>query len=363
MSVKKFPPSAAQKLASDLRANLEKIRNRWAESLLDVQPQFGSGRSEQELRCSLEGCLLVTAQCLETGSLGPLEQSFARCAYVDIGGGYDIRDIIERMFLQKRAIWAFTLGSAARCGTAEGLALDDHFTSAVGLAAKLYSEIISARIAEKNQRIAVSEERQRLARELHDSVTQALYAVTLYADAARRSLESKKYDTTALHLKEVTAMAREAMGDMRSLIFELHPPKLEKAGLVAALEARIDAVEIRAGLKPQVLVKGEEQRFSPMVEEELFRIVLEALNNVIKHARAQSVLVTLEYGEELVLSVQDDGKGFDSALSTGGVGLRGMRERAKKVGASLSINSDLNKGTTVTVSLSASSRSEEVQGE
>ena len=362
MSVKKLPPTVAQKLACDLRDNLAQICERWAELLLAFQPRFGTDRSNQELRRSLESCLLVTAQCLETGSLSPLEQSFARCAYVDIGSGVDIRDIIERMFLQKRAIWEITLGCSARCKTAEGLALDDHFINAVGLASKHYSEVVSARIAEKNQRLAVSEERQRLARELHDSVTQALYAVTLYADAARRSLESKKYDTTALHLKEVTVMAREAMGDMRSLIFELHPPKLEKAGLVAALEARIDAVEMRAGLKPQVLVKGKEQRFSPMVEEELFRIVLEALNNVIKHARAQSVQVTLEYGDELVLFIQDDGKGFESALTTGGVGLRSMRERAKKVGAMLSITSEINKGTTVTVSLPALSRSEEVQG-
>ena len=360
MTVKKIPSLAAQKLAYDLRKNLKYIRERWAESLLVAQPQFCSVQTKEMFHSALEGCLLVTAQCLETGSLASLEQSFAGCAFADIENGLDIRDIIERMFLQKRAIWEFTLGYAGSCDTAEGLALDDHFTSAVGLISKLYSDIISARIAEKNQRLAVSEERQRLARELHDSVTQALYAVTLYADAARRSLESKKYDTTALHLKEVAAMAREAMGDMRSLIFELHPPELEKAGLVAALDARIDAVEIRAGLKPQVLVKGEEQRFSPMVEEEIFRIVMEALNNIIKHARAQSVQVTLEYDSKLTLSVQDDGKGFDSAFLSGGVGLRSMRERAKKIGAALSIDSALNEGTKVTVSLSTVPNSEEV---
>lgn len=360
MSEHKLPSLAAQKLASDLRKNLDQIRERWAESLLVVQPQFCSGHSKEEFRRTLEGCLLVTAQCLETGSLVSLEQSFAGCAFADIENGLDIRDIIERMFLQKRAIWEFTLGYAVSCDTAEGLALDDHFTNAVGLVSKLYSDIISARMTEKNQRLAVSEERQRLARELHDSVTQALYAVTLYADAARRSLESKKYDTTALHLTEVAAMAREAMGDMRSLIFELHPPKLEKSGLVAALEARIDAVEMRAGLKPQIRVIGEEQRFSPMVEEELFRIVMEALNNIIKHARAQSVQITLDYGENLVLSIRDDGRGFDSASSSGGVGLRSMQERANKIGAVLTISSTLSKGTNVTVSLPTIAYHEEV---
>ena len=97
--------------------------------------------------------------------------------------------------------------------------------------------------------MAIVEERQRLARELHDSVTQALYSVNLYAEAARMALSAGKADVATDNLQELRNMVREAMLDMRMLIFELHPPALEEEGLATALQTRLEAVEARSGLR------------------------------------------------------------------------------------------------------------------
>ena len=112
-------------------------------------------------------------------------------------------------------------------------------------------------LEEQAKEQAVAAERSRLARELHDSVTQALYSVTLYAEATRLALATGKQDVATENLRELHNMAREAMVDMRMLIFELHPPVLEEEGLVAALQARLAAVESRARLQTDIRVSGE----------------------------------------------------------------------------------------------------------
>ena len=117
--------------------------------------------------------------------------------------------------------------------------------------------IENTRLQQQAEQLAVVEERQRLARELHDSVTQALYSVTLYAEATRMAMSAGKQDVAAKNLTELHKLAREAMIDMRMLIFELHPPVLEKEGLVVALQARLAAVESRAGLQTAFSVEGE----------------------------------------------------------------------------------------------------------
>src|SRR5690606_19192045 len=123
------------------------------------------------------------------------------------------------------------------------------------------------------------EERQRLARELHDSVTQSLYSVTLYANAAALALAAGKGEAAAGYLAELQETAQEGMRDMRLLIFQLHPPVLEAEGLVAALQTRLAAVEERAGLQIQFRVEGE-RRLPIAIEEDLFWIAQEALSNV-----------------------------------------------------------------------------------
>jgi len=211
--------------------------------------------------------------------------------------------------------------------------------------------IESARLREKADRLAIKQEREWLARELHDSVTQAMYSVTLYAEAARLALEAGKHAVAADNLRELQAMAREALVDIRLLIFELHPPVLEGQGLAASLRIRLAAVENRAGLRTEMHVDGA--RLLPLaIEEELYRIALEALNNVVKHARAQHVTVHVRFDEQRVeVEISDDGTGYDPAAAreSGGLGLRSMEERAQRINGKLEINSVPGKGTTLKV--------------
>ena len=207
------------------------------------------------------------------------------------------------------------------------------------------------RLQYQAEQLAVLEERQRLARELHDSVTQALYSVTLYADAARMAFSAEKWEALERNLQEVRNMAREAMYDMRLLVFELRPFMLETEGLVSALRARLAAVEGRSGLKTEVRVEGE-RRLPIVIEQELYRIAQESLNNVVKHAEAKEVQINVKYEDKSVsLEMMDDGKGFDmeTANQSGGLGLPGIKERVKQLAGSLEIESDSGKGTRLTV--------------
>jgi len=211
--------------------------------------------------------------------------------------------------------------------------------------------IESARLREKADRAAIRQEREWLARELHDSVTQAMYSVTLYAEATRLALEAEKEDVAFYNLRELQAMAREALVDIRLLIFELHPPILEGQGLAASLRIRLAAVENRAGLQTELHVEGA--RILPLaIEEDLYRIALEALNNAVRHAHAQRVKVRVLFEEQLVgLEISDDGVGYDAATAgdNGGMGLRSMEERARRINGRLIVDSVPGKGTTIRV--------------
>jgi signal transduction histidine kinase len=210
----------------------------------------------------------------------------------------------------------------------------------------------NARLYERAQQLAVIAERNRLARDLHDSVMQALYGVTLYAEAAARQLASGQVRMTADHLHEIRDTAQESLREMRLLIFELRPPILQREGLVAALRSRLEAVEERVGM--ETALESDGCRLDPEVEEGLYRIALEALNNTLRHARASNVKVCLNQGEGLTtLQVLDDGIGFDPrvARERGGFGLRGMKERAVRLGGRLVISSDSERGTEIRVEI------------
>ena len=148
-------------------------------------------------------------------------------------------------------------------------------------------------------------------------------------------------------------ISQQALQEMRLLVYELRPQILQNEGLIGALEHRLAAVERRAGINAR-LHSGQEIDLPQNVEEELFYIIMEALNNTLKHANASEVVLWLKVEEEsLILTVEDNGRGFDSELSKsqGGMGLSSMIERAEKIGGSLSIQSEPGAGTTVTVSV------------
>ncbi len=203
-----------------------------------------------------------------------------------------------------------------------------------------------ARLQEQAEQLAVLAERQRLARELHDSVTQSLYSVTLYANAAALALAAGKVDVTAGYLQELQETALEGMRDMRLLIFQLHPPVLETEGLVAALQARLAAVEGRAGLQTEFRVEGE-RRLPIAIESDLYWIAQEALNNVRKHAAAQQVALHLHFTAAFIaLTVSDDGVGFDrQAVPDEELGgLRTIAERTARMGGVLDLRQYTGQG-------------------
>ena len=218
----------------------------------------------------------------------------------------------------------------------------------------LAGAINNARLYHRTQEAAVLEERNRLARDLHDSVTQQLFSMTLTAQAARAHLE-RNPPRAAQQLERLQETAQAALAEMRALIFQLRPPALAEQGLVAALNQHVAAVSRRENLRIEMTVAGDE-RHARGAEQALYRIVQEALNNVVKHAAATHVRVNLEFGAEQVrLSVADDGVGIDSrrdAAPPGGdrhLGLIGMRERAAELGGMMELRARPRGGTEVIV--------------
>jgi signal transduction histidine kinase len=231
-----------------------------------------------------------------------------------------------------------------------GFAAEDLRIVAI-LADQAAAAIQNARLHEQIEQLAAVAERQRLAHDLHDSVAQSLYSLTLYTEAAAGALGDGALETARAHLGEIQRIAQDALREMRLLIFNLHPPLLEREGLVAALQARLDAVEARAALRTELRFEGDEQLPLP-VKEALYHIAQEALNNVLKHARAQHVVVQLTFGDTTThLEIADDGRGFDvaAAVGGGGLGLRGMEERVQQLGGQLTIRSAPGAGTCITV--------------
>ncbi len=210
----------------------------------------------------------------------------------------------------------------------------------------------NARLYRRAQEAAVLEERSRLARDLHDSISQQLFSMTLTAQAARAQ-QAKNPARSAAQLERLQETAAAALAEMRALIFQLRPPGLSEQGLVAALHQHVTALGRREGLTVELVVNGEE-RYARGAEQALYRIVQESLNNVVKHAGACDVKITLDLQpDQLRLHVVDDGKGFDlnaeHLLGSRHLGLTSMRERAAEIGGVLELHSQLGAGTEVIV--------------
>lgn len=209
----------------------------------------------------------------------------------------------------------------------------------------------SARLFTEARDKAVLEERHRLARELHDSVSQALYGIALGAQTARALLERSPADAAG-PLDYVLSLAEAGLTEMRALIFELRPEILETEGLGVALRRQADAVRARHGIDVR-LTLCEEPALPYEVKEAVYRIAQEALNNVVKHARARRVEIRFDCAAEmLTLEVADDGVGFAAEdAAPGHLGLQSMRERAAGLGGTAEVDSAPSRGTRVTARL------------
>lgn len=213
--------------------------------------------------------------------------------------------------------------------------------------------IENARLYDQSKELAVLDERNRLSRELHDSVTQSLYSLVLFTEGWRRTVKSDDIEKIEEHLNRIGEIAQQSLKEMRLLILELRPPMLEQEGLVGALKKRLDTVEKRVGINARVVMEDFIE-IPALVEEELYRIAQEALNNSLKHAKAAKETVRIYVEDKAtVLEVVDDGIGFDPDATDqrGGMGLLNMSDRARRVGGILHIHSAPGKGTIVRVSV------------
>jgi PAS domain S-box len=216
--------------------------------------------------------------------------------------------------------------------------------------------IANAELYARSEQDAASLERQRLARELHDSVSQALFSMTLHARTAERQLASAGLDrdapaaTTVRRLAELT---QGALAEMRALIFELRPQALAEEGLLTALTRQAAALTAREGVSIRVIGPPARPGLDPNVEEHLYRLTLEALNNAVKHAEPTRIEVEVRNADDqLSVTISDDGVGFDPVRPhPGHLGQSTMAERASAIGATLLIESSPGAGCTVTVSL------------
>jgi signal transduction histidine kinase len=219
------------------------------------------------------------------------------------------------------------------------------------LADQVAVAIENARLYEQAHQVAALEERQKLARELHDSVSQALYGIVLGARTARTLLDRDPAQA-AQPLDYILSLSEAGLAEMRALIFELRPESLQTEGLVAALGKLVNALGARHQLKVTLEAQAEPD-VSLDVKESLYRIAQEALNNIVKHARAQHVYVQLKVEDgELMLEISDDGAGFDASQQfPGHLGMHTMRERAENAGGTFTIESAPNAGTRIQVTI------------
>lgn len=233
--------------------------------------------------------------------------------------------------------------------TGIGMIVDGEFLGAHG-AARDIGELdrLEADLRRQAAELAASDERAHLARELHNSVTQALFSMTLQS----RSIELLMARDPAQvpgKLAELRELQRDALAEMRALIFELRPGNLQEQGLVQALRGHAAGLSGRIGLPVVVDANLGDRRPSLDVEEALYRIAQEALHNVVKHAGARRARVEIDrHPEGVRVRIEDDGQGFDPlAVPDGHLGLAGMRARAERLGGHFGVTSELGRGTVV----------------
>ncbi len=230
---------------------------------------------------------------------------------------------------------------------------DLELLSAIG--SQIGIAVDNARLYQQASQVAALEERNRLARDLHDSVTQTLFSITLTAESIKAML-TRKPERVEGQVDRLQTLARGALAEMRSLIFQLRPAALQEQGLVSALEKHIVALRTKEVFDIDLEVQGE-RRLSDDHEQALYRIAQEAFNNISKHAFASHVWVNLVIDDEgATLTIKDDGLGFDAVKvlanrDRSSLGLTSMRERTELAGGIFSIESTPSGGSTICVSL------------
>lgn len=307
----------------------------------------------------------LTSVHLQLGQNGPLWERFMHGIQIIIpdvradteeGRGYRqfVGDRLESHFGYVRS-WMGTpmqhkgkvLGILSVSHTTPDYYTARHAALTRAIADQAATAIENARLYEQAQAVAALEERQRLARELHDSVSQALFGILVGTNSAR-ILAERDPSRLPQSLDYIGNLAQSGMAEMRALLFELRPESLENEGLAAALSKQAAAIKARYALE-MVVKTGPEPPVPLNVKEAFYRIAQEAMQNTVKHAQATTINLTLtaENGK-LILTVTDNGHGFDPQGSfPGHLGLKSMQERAARLGAVYSISSRVGEGTAI----------------
>ncbi|MDX1665228.1 MAG: GAF domain-containing sensor histidine kinase [Candidatus Promineifilaceae bacterium] len=294
----------------------------------------------------------------------PREGSVAGLA-VSHGRSYLVEDAatavtIHRELAQRAGVRSFAIAPLMAGEEAVGaIVVADQEAGTVGsdeqriltlLASGAAIALENARLYERAQEAAAAEERTRLARELHDAVSQSLFSANLIAGVIPRLWE-KDEALARERLGELQELTQNAAAEMRTLLLELRPAALAEAGLEELIRQLVRGSRARARL-PINLALDCTRPLPPEVQVALYRIVQESLNNIVKHAAAGEAEVHLHCeADGVVLTISDNGRGFDvdAATRPGSLGLTIMNERAARIGAILTIESEPGAGTTITV--------------
>ncbi len=337
------------RLAGRLARHRDRILDRWSSAILEGPGPHYREQSAQDVRGWLSEGLSALIEGLRRGSPEPMVVHARAISEPRFEVGFAIDEVLDALLRLKDAVAPEI--EAEMAGDPEGrraaaAAVDHDLRAAVACFGVSFAEALR----DREQRVAVLEERQRLARELHDSISQSLYAAAMYAEAASRQLGAGELSTAGEHAVQAREAAIHALREMRLLIYELRPSALSDFGLAGAIEERLGAVERRCGVQVQLTI-SEVGPVPERMEEELYGIASEALNNVTKHSDAASVSLSLERLDDgtILLTVRDDGRGFEvnAPRSGGGFGLQGMRERVERLGGRLEVESRPGEGCVV----------------
>ena len=266
-----------------------------------------------------------------------------------------VRQLVVPVLRENRVVSLLGVGNKASD-------YDENDTQLVSTIADLVWTIVSNKLAEEKLRqaqeqlaeqqrgLAKAEERQRMARDLHDSVSQSIHSMVLFSETLAATLEKNNMARAKRIMSRLQESARQSNKETRLLLYELQAEGPgRRVNLVADLEDRLAKVELRAGVRAQVIQEGSLEFCPPEWQENLFWIAIEALNNAIKHAQARIVKITIRsHPDQITLEVRDNGIGFDTSKEhIGRMGLDNMRARADIINGTLMIDSEPGKGTIV----------------
>src|SRR5271163_16988 len=238
---------------------------------------------------------------------------------------------------------------------------DEELELAQALANQAMLAFQFARLSEQSRKTAIVEERNRVARDIHDTLAQGFTGVIAQLEAARGAMSRKKMVRVSDHLERAGEMARESLHEARRSVQALRPLALEDKLLTAALRDLMKRMTMGMTMKAKLTVKGKPRKLPPEWENNLLRIGQEVLTNAMRHAGATRFDAVLLFSpRDLRVSFQDNGRGFDPEKTTGGFGIQGIRERVQKMGGQFSIETKEGKGMLSSIAIPLNTSSQQV---